>query len=40
MTASVSFLSLVILLAVSMTAVSTVVLLVLWFKDRKRKQLW
>ena len=40
MTASVNFLSLVILLAVGMTAVSTVILLVLWFKDKKRKELW
>ena len=40
MTASVSFLSIVILLAVGLTAVSTVILLVLWLKDKKRKELW
>jgi len=40
MTASVSFLTTVILLAVGMTAVSTVILLGLWLKDRKSKTLW
>jgi hypothetical protein len=40
MTASVSFLSIIILIAVGMASLSAVILLVLWIKDRKRRELW
>jgi hypothetical protein len=40
MTASVSFLSIIILVAVGMASLSAVILLVLWIKDRKRRELW
>lgn len=40
MSASVSFLTTLVTLALIMTVIAPVVLLALWFRDRKRKQLW
>jgi hypothetical protein len=40
MTASVTFLSVVISIAVAVTIISPIILLVLWFKDWKSKKIW
>jgi len=40
MTASVGFLSSIILIAVGMAMLSPIILLYLWVKDRKSKKLW
>ncbi|MGD8783848.1 MAG: hypothetical protein PVF28_05450 [Thioalkalispiraceae bacterium] len=40
MIASVGFLSVIVLIAVAMTVVTPIILLLLWVKDWKSKEIW
>jgi hypothetical protein len=40
MTASIAFLTIVVSVAVSVTALAPILLLILWFMDWKKGQLW